>query len=296
MNINTKIHKLSHLIKCIIGHFEYFTTKLSLQKNQLYVINYHGTQKKFLPNFRKQIIYFKRFFEIISPAQLNDFYLGKINYFEKPLLLITFDDGFKNNLYAAEILEEYNISAYFFIVPDYINSTLEQQMQLSDKNIYPNINRFIDNEPEDFQHLTWTEIEGLLTKGHVIGSHTQTHRLIAKNSTFENSLKEIETSKKNIAEKLGLNTSSINAFCSTHDTLLSIDVKELRLIKKNYEFHFTTIPGANKEYGSKFFIKRVNIESFWLMGAVKYALGKWDLFRWRAAMEKYSRIMESCTI
>ncbi len=292
MRINTKIHNLNHFIKSILGDLEFLVTKLSLRKNELYVVNYHGTQKKFLPNFRKQIVFYKKYFEIITPVQLNDFYSGKLNYLNKPLLLITFDDGIKNNLYTAEILEEYLLKGYFFVVPEFVNTNLAMQTSFFKKNIRQNINPNLDHEPEDFYAINWPEIKALLNNGHLIGSHTQTHQLVANRSSFENSVYEIETSKMNIAKKLDQNISSINAFCSNHNTLLSVGIKELACIQKNYNFHFTTIAGSNQMSGSKLFIKRINVESFWLLGAVKFAFGRWGLGRWKSAIAKYLQIME----
>ena len=294
MRINTKIHNLNHFIKSILGDLEFLVTKLSLRKNELYVVNYHGTQKKFLANFRKQICFLKKNFEIISPDQLNDFYLGKLEYYNKPLMLITFDDGIKNNLYAAKILEEYLLKGYFFVVPEFVNTNTDLQTSFFKKNIRQKINPYIDQEEEDFVSLNWAEIKLLIKKGHLVGSHTQTHQLIAKRSSLENSIDEIENSKKNIATKLSVNIEFINAFCSNHNTLVSVGEKEFKLIKENYDYHFTTIPGSNIKTDSHFFIKRINIESFWLSGAVKYALGRWSLYRWRKATIQYLQIMESC--
>ena len=40
---------------------------------------------------------------------------------EKPTLLVTFDDGFKNNLKACEILSDLNIKSIFYITSGLIN-------------------------------------------------------------------------------------------------------------------------------------------------------------------------------
>jgi hypothetical protein len=292
MKMNLRIHNRNHIIKSLLGNIEYMFTKLGLQPNELIVVNYHGTQKKFIQNFRRQIDFFNANFSIIAPEQITDFYSGKLNNKNKPLLLITFDDVIKNNLYAAEILDNYNIKALFFIVPEFIETPHEQQKEYFIKYIRPKINHVIDNKPEDFSALSWEDLKILITKGHKVGSHTQTHQLIAQKSTLENSINEIKNSKINIANGLRALPESINTFCSINNTLESISIKELQLIKENYAYHFTTFPGSNLNNSNPYHIKRSNIETYWLLGAIKYAIGRWDYGRWAAINKTYTEILK----
>ena len=286
--LNFKIHTLTHIVKTILGNIEYLFTSLNLNKNELYVVNYHGTQKIFMANLKKQIVFFKKHFTIISPSEIEKFYTNKLPKTDKPYLLITFDDGIKNNMYAEEVLNESAIKALFFIVPRFINAPIENQKEYFLKNIRPEINPHIDSIIEDFQALSWNDIQNVLKKGHSVGSHTYTHTLVSKNSTFENSNYEIVKSKLIIEKHIH---SHLNSFCSINNTLESVGETELSLIKKYYQFHFTTIPGPNFSDSDPYFIKRVNIESFWLSGAVKYALGKWNLKRWKTKGELFLELL-----
>ena len=293
MNINFKIHNPNHIVKNILGNIEYAFPHLGLQKNELTVVNYHGTQKKFLNNFRKQIDFFQKEFFIISPHQLNDFYSGKLVHDSLPLLLLTFDDGVKNNLYAINELESRGIKAFFFVIPDFINTPKDKQKDFFIRNIRPEINYGIDDKEEDFIAMSWDDLKTLQVKGHCIGSHTQTHTLITRQSTLENSIIEIKDSKVNIANALTSPLTLTNSFCSINNTLESISSKEVSLIKENYQYHFTTIPGFNIPSSNPYYIKRANIESHWLSGSVKFALGKWDLKRWEKVDKRFLRILEN---
>lgn len=293
MNLNLKIHNRNHLIKSVLGTIEFMLTKNRLKKNELTVVNYHGTQRKFLANFKKQIEFYKKYYCIISPEQLLDFYNNQLINYSKPLLLITFDDGIKNNIYAVELLKEYNIKALFFVVPGFIDTVADQQRNYFTTHIRPQINSFLDNEEEDFMAMSWEELKRINKEGHVIGSHTQTHTLVAKESTKENSVIEITNSKSIIAKKLNLPLSTVTSFCSINNTLESISEKELYLIVENFYFHFTTIPGANQTFSSPYFIKRSNIETFWLFGALKYALSRSEQRRWKTADLSYQKILSA---
>lgn len=92
---------------------------------------------------------------------------GKI---DKPYICISSDDGFKNNVRAAEILNKYNIKGCFFINP----------LALENKSFY-DIENYCKSRlnfpPVEF--MTWDEIEKIQAMGHEIGSHTMEHINVA---------------------------------------------------------------------------------------------------------------------
>jgi hypothetical protein len=283
MKYNPKIHSPAHLLKSIFGHAEYLFTGLNYASDELIVVNYHSTPAKFIDEFRSQIRFFQRKFNIISPADLGNYFAGSIKS-SKCMLLITFDDGLKNNLNAAKVLDEFSIKAFFFLVPAFLNCKSSQQKDYYLKHIRPQVNHVIDELEEDFSAMNDSDIQGLLAKGHAIGSHTYTHALVASKSDEANSEKEVVNSKSELEKRFGLPVSS---FCSINNTLESIGSKEKKIVEGHYQFHFTTIPGLNATQKNPLFIRRRNIECFWLKGAVYFALGKWDLKRWKAKEEEY---------
>lgn len=83
--------------------------------------------------FRQQIKYLKKYFEVIS---IEDFYNRfKNNKFSNKEVVLTFDDGYANNLYkVAPILNEFSLPFTVFISTDHI----------SNGELYPtSINRLI---------------------------------------------------------------------------------------------------------------------------------------------------------
>lgn len=288
MNFDSAIHPKNHLLKHFLGKLEYASTRLALNKAALYVVNYHGTQKKFLSNFKKQLQFFKSHFTILSPDQLASFYAGQLT--KGPYLLLTFDDGIRNNLLAARLLDEQNIKGLFFIVPEFINTSAGKQKEYFIRCIRPVINPVIDHEREDFEAMSWNDLRTLLNNGHGIGSHTRSHTLVAAAASQEQSKDEILGSKELIFSNLA---TEVHSFCSINNTLESVGKKELSLIRELYTYHFTTIPGINLPSSDPYYIKRCNIESHWLPGAVNYAIGNWDLKRWKKADEAYLKVLRS---
>ena len=89
---------------------------------------------------------------------------------DKPYLCISSDDGFKNNLRAAEILRAYGISACFFICPAIIGE--------EDPDKISEFCRTRLNFPA-VEFLNWVDVEKLQKLGHEIGGHTMNHVNIA---------------------------------------------------------------------------------------------------------------------
>lgn len=89
---------------------------------------------------------------------------------DKPYVALTFDDGLRNCLRAAEILRENGISACFFVCDS-----------MADERRYDVIRDFCGRElsmpAADF--LTWADMERLLATGHEIGNHSRRHKTLA---------------------------------------------------------------------------------------------------------------------
>ena len=90
---------------------------------------------------------------------------------DKPYIVFSSDDGFKNNLKAAEILNRYDAKACFFINPGIIGET-------DFKRIEKYCTETLRFPPVGF--LNWDDVAQLQKWGHEIGSHTMMHMNIAE--------------------------------------------------------------------------------------------------------------------
>ncbi len=112
---------------------------------------------------------------------------------DKPYISWSSDDGFENNLKAAEILDRYNAKCCFFINPESIG-----------KNNAAWITDFCGTKlkmpPVAF--MNWEEVASLQKRGHEIGSHTLEHTNVSQMSldAFE---QDLILSKSILEERCG---------------------------------------------------------------------------------------------
>ena len=115
---------------------------------------------------------------------------------EPKTVVITFDDGYKDNLlYAAPILQKYNIPATFFITSGYINT-----------------NRILPWDGQDGANnplMSWDEVRELVRMGFDIGSHTVNHVNLGEVS-MDIARREIIGSKEQIEEKINKRITAIS--------------------------------------------------------------------------------------
>src|ERR1035437_5867511 len=103
--------------------------------NMLTVLCYHGVvEERLVPehhqfrttvyagDFAEQMQWLPRWFTPVSAAAVRDWHLGR-GALPRPPLLVTFDDGYRNNFtVAAPILRKYGVPAVFFTSTGYIEA------------------------------------------------------------------------------------------------------------------------------------------------------------------------------
>jgi peptidoglycan/xylan/chitin deacetylase (PgdA/CDA1 family) len=258
---------MARFIKKILGIIESFMFFIRNSRG-LFVINYHGTPSSVMDNFEEHLDYYMQNFNVISPDEfVTTCSTGKMPYGRRPSLLMTFDDGMKNNLNILSALEQRNIRAFFFVIPAFIDSPVPREYLST--VIRPGYSNSIETEENDFLPMGWDDLKELLTKGHKIGSHTFSHSLL-RNDPEDKSGFEIIESRKLLEQKLSV---EVPYFCSINNTDHSIGPVQEAMVRKNYDFHFTTYYGDNLPQPDSQRIQRTNVEAYWNLNEVRYALG-----------------------
>jgi len=176
------------VLKLALKLYVFLDTKKILLKPRIQFLYFHHVFDDEVSNFEKLILKLRKKNNFISYSDA----ISRIenNLIDKPYIVLSSDDGFKNNLNAAKILDKYNIKCCFFINPDSIG--LKDFVKI--KN-YCKIK--LNMPPVEF--LDWEDLLFLNKNGHEIGSHSMDHlnfSTLNEQEAKNNLIKAIDVLKK----------------------------------------------------------------------------------------------------
>jgi peptidoglycan/xylan/chitin deacetylase (PgdA/CDA1 family) len=100
---------------------------------------------------------------------------------------ITFDDSYRDNLDAAQVLAEHGLPACFFVPTGFVGTELVCDW---------------DRHLPRLPHLTWADVRAMADLGHEIGSHTVSHPNMAR-VDLEQARRELVDSREALEDQLG---------------------------------------------------------------------------------------------
>ena len=144
--------------------------------------------------------------EIVSLSDLQT-KLRSSSSFEKPLVALTFDDGYSNfYTQALPVLQRYHVPATLFVVTDSVGG---QAPMAFDRWALKNKQR---TSAEAWRPISWSEIESCLASGQVtLGSHSHRH-LNGKHCDRADLEEEVEQSRSVLISRLGAECASMYAY------------------------------------------------------------------------------------
>ncbi len=162
-----------------------------LNKPRVQFVYLHHVFEDEEEGFRSLLNILSQQYTFISYSEAISKIIG--NKVDKPYLSFSFDDGFKNNLRAAAILETFGVSGCFFINPGIVGETdfnkIERHCRVR-----------LNFPPVEF--MNWNDVEDLMNRGHEIGSHTMNHINVANATPDDFEMDCMETFRA-ISEKCG---------------------------------------------------------------------------------------------
>ena len=136
--------------------------------------------------FRRFCALMRDQFNVVSVAELH----RKLNAGETPPLrtvAITFDDSYRDNLFAARVLAEHRLPATFFIPTQFVGTD----------HVFP-----WDLRLQKMANLTWDDLKEMQALGHEIGSHTVSHADFGVIDAAQARI-ELRDSKQTLEDRLG---------------------------------------------------------------------------------------------
>ena len=213
-------------------------------------------------DFDRQMSYIAERDLAVSLQDVEDFIAGTKDI-KGSSLLITIDDGFRSTyLDALPVLEHYAIPAVAFISPGLLNDD-------------PATAR-TEYQPEPY--MSWNEVRIMQDRGVAIGSHSMTHRSVARASP-NRARKEIFNSRQVLQERL---SGPISAFAYPFGTRADFNASTSGLIRDaGYTCAFTSQHGAIPAGSDAYKLPRVKVEGGeGLLIFSRIAHGGLDSWRW----------------
>ncbi len=221
---------------------------------------YHALFPDELPGFEAQLRYFRDHFKPVSLTQaLDALERGRV---DDPLLAITFDDGFEDNLtLAAPALEAHGMRATFFI-PGHSLSLREDDragLELFARE------RLLLGQP--MKHLSAAQLRELHARGHEIGSHSESHRPMGGLPPHE-AEHELAASKRHLEQVLG---EPIHYFAWPFGWPKDFSPELARTAARlGYRKTLSASRGPNRPGDTQPWLHRDHVDPFWPLSHVRY--------------------------
>jgi peptidoglycan/xylan/chitin deacetylase (PgdA/CDA1 family) len=136
--------------------------------------------------FRALCLMLRRRFRVVPLAEIFDL-LRSGRPMPPRTVAVTFDDCYRDNLFAARVLAEYGLPASFFVPTAFVGTD----------HIFP-----WDQHLPRMANLTWDEVREMAHMGHEIGSHTVNHVNLGT-ASYEEARTELFESKAVLEKQLG---------------------------------------------------------------------------------------------
>ena len=194
--------------------------------------------------------------------------------FDPKALLISFDDGYEDNLlWAAPLLRKYGFSALIFVVSDFLGKSTAE--------VWP------DSDPAQYgKFLDAGQIRELKKSGIEFGSHTVSHPLLTTLPRAQQH-QELETSKSKIGQLIGASVDAI-AYPGGEFDLVTQECA----VDAGYRLGFTTVPGVNRPGMSLTALRRTEVsasDSLLVFDAKMAGALDWLFFKENRALRQWIR-------
>jgi len=202
--------------------------------------------------FEKQLRYLHEHgYTVLSLTEAIDILDGKKQAPPRPVLL-TFDDGYVDNLYVAvPFLQAYEMTATLFVISAYVGKT----------------NRWNPKACYDVKHLSWHELRRWLAAGCDIGGHTHTHFCMTRCSASE-MYDAVSVNRTILEEHLSIKLRAFSYPYGAYNRLAQ------EIVSKHYELAFAVDNGSLDARANRYALHRLSVNPKWTVEDFAHRLEK----------------------
>lgn len=214
------------------------------------IVHYHHVFDDEVEGFRRQLELFRRTYEPVTLTEaVGRLVVGAVTGGE---LVVTFDDGFRNQLEnGCDLLDEAGIRATFFLITDLVGASAAEVERICRERLHL---------PRPVAPLSWDDARELVRRGHEIGSHTRSHPDLASLADGALSV-ELAGSRAILEEQLGVPVAHLSA--PYGDPARFSDRVSAAARRAGYASCATAQRGRNTDGGDVFALRRDHLVAAW---------------------------------
>jgi peptidoglycan/xylan/chitin deacetylase (PgdA/CDA1 family) len=184
----------------------------------------------------------------VSLDQVRDHYVEGASL-PAGAVLITFDDGYRDNLEnALPVLQQHGYPSVIFVPVGFLDSDRPLPHEEALRALG------VRNETVDWNDLAALEAGGIRVESHGIG-----HRPVSEIEPAD-AAREIALSKLRLEERLGR---PVTAYAFVKGSLADYRAEHVSLVQQaGYSLGFTSVTGANGPSSDRFRLRRYNVEPY----------------------------------
>jgi peptidoglycan/xylan/chitin deacetylase (PgdA/CDA1 family) len=229
-------------------------------------VNYHGTPAVLAPNLVAHFAFYRACFECIGEDTLLEFLRGS-HPLERPGIVISFDDGLRDNAeVAAPLLEAHGLRGWFLVPGGFLDQHEKEQAA--------HFRAQIRARP-DAEHparvpqvaMTWSAVRRLSKAGHVIGCHTWSHHTLGPGVSDEIVEHEVVLAKARLEQRLG---HPVRSFAWARGLAGDYSVVAQRAVRASFELGFTSMGRAIRAGDDPYVLHRFNVEASYPLAVVRF--------------------------
>lgn len=178
------------------------------RRGRLDALNFHNTGARRAHELERVLLDAGERFGPLDEAGLDALLDGRPAPADRPPLLLVFYEGFRTNYdVALPLVERAGLTAWFAIPTAFVDAPVATQRSRAARD---DIILSRDPDPPDGRlALSWDELRDIADRGHVIVSHTATHRALSELRTPAGRRRELDDSRARLQHETGADAATI---------------------------------------------------------------------------------------
>jgi peptidoglycan/xylan/chitin deacetylase (PgdA/CDA1 family) len=169
-------------------------------RHGLRILAFHDTPPSHFDAFRRLVDWVREALEPVGPEAAAAINEGRSTARSRDQALFTFDDGFESNFAAAEYLAKCGIRGIFFVVPTFLDRTMDEYVAW---NHAKGVEAFRFRTDGSLRGLSHAQVKEMVAMGHLIAGHNFAHRDLGKLTQPADLAYEIDRAADAAAEFMG---------------------------------------------------------------------------------------------